>query len=125
MSENEHGNSGYDEWLDAIDEGDAYYLECPNGHGSLPPRRICPECGETNLEDTPLPETGDIDTYTVIHVATPSFADDAPYTTAIADFGPVRVTAMAPDDVEVGESVSLTVGESKTNGDRLLQFERF
>lgn len=125
MSENEHGNSGYDEWLDTIDEGDAYYLECPNGHGSLPPRRICPECGETNLEDTPLPETGDIDTYTVIHVATPSFADDAPYTTAIADFGPVRVTAVAPDDVDVGESVSLTVGESKTNGDRLLQFERF
>ncbi|MGA9401298.1 Zn-ribbon domain-containing OB-fold protein, partial [Haladaptatus sp.] len=72
----------------------------------------------------PLPETGTIDTYTVVHVAAPSFADDAPYTTAIADFGPVRVTAMAPDDVAVGDTVSLTIGESKTNGDRLLLFER-
>jgi uncharacterized OB-fold protein len=124
MSETTHGNTGYDEWLDAIEAGDAYYLECANGHGSLPPRRICPECGETDLEATPLPETGEIDTYTVVHVAAPAFTGDAPYTTAIADFGPVRVTAMAPDDVEVGDSVSLTIGESKTSGDRLLLFER-
>ncbi|MFH5798154.1 Zn-ribbon domain-containing OB-fold protein [Haladaptatus sp. CMAA 1911] len=125
MSENAHGNTGYDEWVDAIEAGDAYYLECANGHGSLPPRRICPECGDAHLEETPLPETGEIDTYTVVHVAAPSFTDDAPYTTAIADFGPVRVTAMAPDGVEVGDSVSLGIGRSKTSGDRLLQFERF
>jgi len=122
---NDHGNTGYDEWLDAIEAGDAYFLECANGHGSLPPRRICPECGDTHLEETPLPETGEIDTYTVVHVAAPSFTDDAPYTTAIADFGPVRVTARAPDDVEVGDSMSLAIGQSKTSGDRLLQFERF
>lgn len=119
----EHENAGYDEWLDAIAEGEAYFLECGNGHGSLPPRRICPECGETDLEATPLPEAGTVETYTVVHVAAPSFADDTPYTTAVAEFGSVRLTGVA-DDVEVGTEVSVSIGESETTGDRLLRFER-
>ncbi|WP_458185493.1 Zn-ribbon domain-containing OB-fold protein [Haladaptatus sp. NG-WS-4] len=121
---NEYSNEGYDEWLAAIADGEAYYLECENGHGSLPPRRICPECGVSDLEETPLPETGEIETYTVVHVPAPSFADDAPYTTAVVDFGPVRLTGVADDDVEVGTRVSATVGTTETTGERLLRFER-
>ncbi|WP_227355117.1 Zn-ribbon domain-containing OB-fold protein [Haladaptatus salinisoli] len=120
----EHANTGYDEWLDAVADGEGYYLECENGHGSLPPRRVCPRCGATDLEETPLPETGEVETYTVVHVAAPSFADDAPYTTAVADFGPVRLTGVADDDVEVGTEVAATVGETETAGERLLLFER-
>ena len=120
----DHGNAGYDEWLDAIAEGDAYYLECENGHGSLPPRRICPECGATDLEETPLPDTGTVETYTVVHVAAPSFVDDAPYTTVIADFGPVRVTGVADEDVDVGTEVALAIGKTETADERLLRFER-
>ena len=120
----DHGNTGYDEWLDAIAEGNAYYLECGNGHGSLPPRRICPECGEGDLEEIPLPETGTVETYTVVHVPAPSFADDAPYTTAVVDFGPVRLTGVTDATVEVGTDVSAKISESTTTGDRLLRFER-
>jgi uncharacterized protein len=120
----DHANTGYDEWLDAVAEGESYYLECENGHGSLPPRRVCPRCGATDLEETPLPETGEIETYTVVHVAAPSFADDVPYTTAIADFGPVRLTGVADDDVGVGTKVAAAVGETETAGERLLLFER-
>ncbi|WP_458206221.1 Zn-ribbon domain-containing OB-fold protein [Haladaptatus sp. NG-SE-30] len=120
----DHPNEGYDEWLDAVAEDEGYYLECENGHGSLPPRRICPECGATDLEETPLPETGQIETYTVVHVAAPSFVDDTPYTTAVADFGPVRLTGVADGEVEVGTEVTASVGESETTGERLLLFER-
>ena len=121
-------NVGYDAWLAAIDAGAAYYLDCENGHGSLPPGRVCPRCGSTDLEETDLPETGTVETFTVVHVGPPSFEDDAPYVTAVADFGPVRLTgqvrgANASEDVTVGETVSASVGESETTGERVLLFE--
>src|SRR6056297_1929720 len=39
MTDTDYHDEGYDDWLDAIEDGDGYYLECENGHGSLPPRR--------------------------------------------------------------------------------------
>jgi uncharacterized OB-fold protein len=120
-------DGGYDDLLDAIEAGEGYYLECANGHGSLPPRRVCHVCGSTDLEETPLPETGVVETFTVVHVATPSFTEDAPYATAIADFGGVRVTGqirgIATEDVETGMTVSPVVAESATTGDRVLVFD--
>ncbi|RKD95355.1 Zn-ribbon domain-containing OB-fold protein [Halopiger aswanensis] len=119
-------DAGFDEWLDAAADGEAYYLECADGHGSLPPRRICPECGSTELDERPLPDTGEIETYTVTHVATPSFEDDAPYATAIADFGPVRltgqVTGVDPEAVERGLEVEIAVTVSETTGERVVSF---
>ncbi|QDX39646.1 Zn-ribbon domain-containing OB-fold protein [Salarchaeum sp. JOR-1] len=106
-------NDGHDEFLDAVESGDGYYLECENGHGSLPPRMVCPHCGDRDLTETALPETGTIDSYTVVHVPTPAFADEAPYVTAVADFGPVRLTGRVladADAVEIGDEVSASVG---------------
>ena len=117
-------DAGYDDWLDAVEEGDAYYLECPEGHGSLPPRRVCPTCGATGLEETPLPEAGEIATVTTTHVPTPAFADDAPYAVAVADFGPVRLTGQVvgidPTEAETGTTVELELTTSETTGDRVL-----
>ena len=117
-------DAGYDDWLDAAEAGEPYYLECPEGHGSLPPRRVCPECGATDLEETPLPAAGEIATFTITHVPTPSFADDAPYAVAVADFGPVRITGQVvgvdPSDVETGTTVELEVTSAETTGDRVL-----
>lgn len=125
--QHEARDDGYDDWLDAVNAGDAYYLECPNGHGSLPPRRVCPQCGVADLAAEPLPDTGTVETVTVVHIATPRLADDAPYATVIADFGPVRVTGMTrgvdPSEVEVGTSVAPAVGESETTGERVLLLE--
>jgi len=119
-------DAGYDDFLDAVAAGEAYSLACPNGHGSLPPRTVCPDCGAAELVEEPLPETGEVATFTVTHVATPEFADDAPYVTAIARFGPVRVTGQLrgvdPDAVERGLTVELAVGEAETTGRRLLAF---
>ena len=128
MSENESAtrDAGFDEWLDAAEEDDAYYLECPNDHGSLPPRRVCPDCGATELEEVQLPDTGEIRTFTVTHVPTPAFEEDAPYATAVASFGTVRITGQVvgidPADVENGLEVELEVTTSETTGERVLGF---
>ena len=119
-------DGAYDDFLDAIEAGEGCYLECENGHGWLPPRRVCPECGSRELAETPLPEAGEVRTYTTVAVATPQFSEDTPYVTAIAAFGPVRVTGIVrgtdPEDVEMGMPVGIAVGERETTGDRLLVF---
>lgn len=124
-------DEGYDDFLDAVAEGEGYYLKCSNGHGSLPPRRACPHCGSTDLSDVALPDTGEVETHTTIHVATPEFAEDTPYVTAVVDFGGVRLTGILRDeegeegkDLAVGAVVSPAVGESETTGERVLLFDR-
>ena len=126
MSENTVRDAGFDEWLDAAEEGEAYYLECPEGHGSLPPRRVCPDCGSTDIEEVPLPDSGEIETFTITHIPTPAFEEDAPYATAIANFGPVRITGQVVgvdvDAVENGLEIELEVTVSETTGERVLGF---
>ncbi|MFC7021381.1 MULTISPECIES: Zn-ribbon domain-containing OB-fold protein [Haloarcula] len=116
----------YDAWLDAIEAGEGYYLECANGHGWLPPRRICPECRSRDLGEERLPDSGKVTTHTTITVPTPQFEDDAPYVTAVADFGSVSITGMVrgidPEDVEIGTVVGVEVGERVTTGDRAVVF---
>jgi len=120
-------DAGFDEWLDAAEDGEAYALECANGHGSLPPRRVCPDCGSTDLEEVALPETGAVQTFTVTHVPTPAFEEDAPYATAIADFGSVGITGQVigvdPGDVETGMTVELEITVSETTGERVIGFQ--
>lgn len=120
--------TGYDAWLDALAAGDGFALVCPNGHGSLPPRRVCPECGATDRSREPLAETGVVETHSVVHVPTPDFAADAPYVTAVVDLGPTRVTGVyqSADDPasapQVGERVAVGVAERETDGERLVVF---
>lgn len=124
MSDPTDCEAGYDEWLDAIAAGEGYSLVCTEGHGSLPPRRSCPECGDLELTEEPLPEVGTVVTFTVIHVPTPQFEGNAPYVTAIATFGDVRVTGILrgvdPERVGTGRSVRLDV--AKDDGERRLVF---
>jgi hypothetical protein len=117
-------DAGYDEWLEAVDNGEGYYLRCAEGHGSLPPRRVCPHCGSTDLDHEPLPATGTVETYTVCYVGGPDFEDEGPYATVVADFDDVRLTGVArgvdPEDVTVGMVVEPVVGTNRTTGDDLL-----
>jgi hypothetical protein len=120
-------DAGFDEWLSAVGDGEGYFLECPAGHGSLPPRRTCPHCGATDLEETSLPETGTVDTYTEIHVAAPDFVDETPYVTAVATFGPVRLTGVLRDGGDVDPSVGMPVEagatENQATGESMLVFD--
>ena len=119
---------GHGEWLDALADGEGYALVCPDGHGSLPPRRVCPECGSTSLSREPLSDSGVVETFSVVHVPSPGFADDAPYASAVADFGPARLTgvvrgvAAESDAVEIGQRVAVTVEERATDGNPLVVF---
>jgi len=119
-------DAGYDDALDAIAAGRPYALECSNGHRSLPPRRVCPDCGDGDLSEVDLSLTGDIVTYNETHVPTPDFSDDVPYVLAIAEFDGVRFTGMVNadvDDVDIGDTVEITISESDTTGRRLIAFD--
>jgi len=126
MSDHDHGDAGYDEWLDALADGEGYYLAAPTGEGSLPPRRVCPHTGATELTEEPLPETGTVEAATTVHVGTPSFADDTPYVTAVVDFGPVRLTGVVrgidPEGVGPGLEVEPGVEKRETTGDPIVTF---
>lgn len=121
----------HSEWIDAIERGEGFYLESPEGYGSLPPRRICPHTGSTDLRRRLLSEHGTIETYSVVHVAAPKFADDTPYVSAIAEFGPVRLTGVVrgvdpavdgDNVVSVGDEVRVTIETRETTDDRLVVF---
>jgi len=119
-------DDGYDDFLDAVEESEPYYLESPSGDGWLPPRVCDPKTGERKLVEKELPATGEVVTHTTTHVAGPDFADDAPYVVAIVSFGPVSVTGQVrevdPDDVEIGQEVEIGVEQTETTGDRVIVF---
>jgi hypothetical protein len=122
-------DGGYDEWLAAVGAGEGYYLACPEGHGSLPPRRTCPQCGATELTETPLPESGTVETFSEIHVAGPDFESQTPYVTAVASFDAVRLTGVLrgvldddDPDPSVGTSVGVDTAENPDTGEAMLVF---
>lgn len=116
----------FDAFLNAIETEEPYYLSCPQGHGSLPPRRVCPECRSRELSRDALQPAGEIVTYSVVSVPAPRFSDRSPYVTAIADFGPVALTGQIrgidPEGVAVGQPVSLTVESTGPDSDRIVVF---
>ncbi|MFB6142657.1 MAG: Zn-ribbon domain-containing OB-fold protein [Halorientalis sp.] len=124
--EDEIENDGYDQALAAIEAGEPYALECPNGHQSMPPRRVCPECGESHLDEVDIPASGELLTYNVTYVPTPDFADDVPFVLGIAEFDDVRLTGRIQaeaEEVEVGTPVEIGLGESETDGEPLVTFD--
>jgi uncharacterized OB-fold protein len=119
-------DAGYDDFLDAVAEGEPYYLETDEGGAQLPPMPHDPATGEAGLTEQPLPDAGEILTHTTTHIAAPQFEDDAPYVTAVAAFGPVNVTGQLRgidhEDVEIGQTVTLGVERSETRDERVLVF---
>ncbi|WP_435158293.1 Zn-ribbon domain-containing OB-fold protein [Haladaptatus sp. DFWS20] len=122
----EESDATYAALLDAIETDGGFYLECSNEHGSLPPRRVCPECGSTPLSREPLPKSGTIETYTEIHVTPPRFQDEGPIVVAIAEFGPVRLTGYVQDSdgdtIELGQPIELDVNEHRDMSERFIVF---
>ena len=72
----------------------------------LPPRMLCPRCGSSNSEWVELKGTGELLTYSAIHVATPTFQSLVPYAVGIVSLtegarlpGIIRVK---PEDLRIG-----------------------
>ena len=127
MSQRETPTWTHEEFCRAIETGDPFYLACPDGHGSVPPRRACPDCGARQLTAKSLQDTGRVQAATVVHVATSEFADSVPYVTAIADFGAVSLTGivqgMDPDAVEHGTEVTVSIRRTDERPRPTLVFE--
>jgi hypothetical protein len=121
----EYRDAGYDDFLDALEAGEGYYLAGPDGDGFLPPREVHPRTGAP-LSEEPLPTSGEVRTFTRTEVPTPKLSEDAPYVVAIAEFGPVSLTGQLrdvdPDVVETGMPVEVAVGETATTGERIVVF---
>lgn len=103
----------YDAFTDGIAAADARFLACEScGHGTLPPRQVCPECGSTRMSETPMSGRGEILTFTEISVTIPKFQGETPYTVALAEVdGGCVVTGQirdsTADDIAIGDEVVL------------------
>jgi len=78
----------------------------------FPPRLICPECKNRELEKTKIAETGKIITYTIIRVPPHQFVDQAPYAVGIVELDDgAKLTAQIVDcdfeDLKIGQKVRI------------------
>ena len=64
----------------------------------FPPRLICPECGNRELEQTVMAEKGGLLTYTIVRVPPSQFKDQAPYAVGIVEMDDgARLTGQVVD----------------------------
>ncbi len=78
----------------------------------FPPRLICPECGNQELEEAKIAETGKLLTFTIIRVPPHQYADQAPFAVGIAELDDgVKVTGQIVDcdfeDLKIGMRLKL------------------
>lgn len=114
----------FEELLDAVEDGEPFCLSCADcGATSPPPRRVCPDCGGTDLSKRGLSTTAIVRTYTPIHVTIPAFSSETPYTVVVAEFDEgVKLTGQIDgDEVDIGDEVRVGVGENED--ERYLTFE--
>ncbi|RJS89555.1 Zn-ribbon domain-containing OB-fold protein [Candidatus Bathyarchaeota archaeon] len=88
----------------------------------LPPRPLCPRCGDREMEWEELRGEGEVKAFTVIHVPPTSMAGRTPYAVAVVELkeGP-KITARISEgqEVQVGTKV---VAEFRKEGDKTLLF---
>ena len=117
----------FEEFTDAIASGGGQHLVCEAcGEATLPPRRICPACGSTELAGEPLPDRGEIISFTEISVTTPKFHGETPYTVLLVELAEgVQLTGQlreaTAEEVAIGDEVRLDT-EPREEGAPLLTF---
>ncbi|MFX1300619.1 MAG: Zn-ribbon domain-containing OB-fold protein [Promethearchaeota archaeon] len=97
-----------------INERKLCAAQCPSCNELiLPPRLFCPNCNSKTTNWTELSGEGTLRSFTVIHIAGTSYADDVPYIVAIVELkeGPsvcarlVGVDPLKPEKIHVGDAV--------------------
>ncbi len=119
----------FDSFREGLREGKLLGLKCNDCGGyTAPPRKVCGECGSENMEVVSLSGRGEIQTFTVIHVAPEGF--EPPFTVAMAKLeeGPWvmgNVEGIDPEKVSmdlIGRRI--TVGYKDVPGDMLSAGDR-
>ena len=87
-----------------------------------PPRLICSACQHREFETIVLPNTGTLETFTIIRVPPSQFQDEAPYTVGIVklDNGLQMMTQIADcefEDLEIGKPVRLEFRRIQADGE--------
>lgn len=83
----------------------------------LPPKPMCTNCFSTNLKWIELEGTGNLLSYTVIHVAPEQFQSMAPYTVGILEFKsglrlPGIIRDVEPEKITVGMDLKIDFEQS-------------
>jgi len=102
-----------DSFYKLLGEGKLMASRCRScGKLLVPPRPLCPSCYGTDMEWVELKGEGTVESFTVIHVAPPQFAEEVPYVVALVrlDEGvrlPGRLVGVEPEKVKVGMRVKV------------------
>ena len=119
----------YKQYIDALKEGRLLALRCRHCQAyTIPPKKVCGECGSEDMEVTELKGEGEIQTFTVVRVAPEGV--EAPYMLAMVKLseGPWIMGRMIDRDVEkaaiewIGRRVK--VGHVVFPGDKFSAGER-
>jgi uncharacterized OB-fold protein len=91
------------------------------GEIQFPPRRICPECGKRDFETVTLADQGEIETFTVIHVAPDEFTDLAPYAVGLVNLDDgvkimCQIADIDLDAIEIGQRVQVEFRRIRDDG---------
>lgn len=119
------------EFYDNLREGVLSTTRCPEcGERHYPPRVVCPECLNDELEYVTLPDEGELYAFTAVRGGAPlGMADDVPFTVGVVDLDGVRLSARIDgadvDDLEIGDEVALKVVEIDGPADHERVFYRF
>jgi len=93
-------------------------LECESGHMVVPPRRSCPSCGSTNLEERELSGKGTIVSFTEIFVKSQEFPIATPYVLALVqpiEGGRILGVLENPSDLTSLEDAKVKIKFRKLN----------
>ncbi|MEZ0346014.1 MAG: Zn-ribbon domain-containing OB-fold protein [Infirmifilum sp.] len=91
------------------------------GKTFYPYRRNCPVCGSSNVELKKLPETGVVETFSVVRTPPTGFENQAPYVVALVrlDDGtlvPAQITDVNPEEVKEGMRVEAVFRRYREQG---------
>ena len=89
---------------------------------TLPPRDICPHCGQEARTEYQFSGKGEVFSFTTIFDAPAGYESNAPYTVALVklDEGPVitaQLTDLGDQPVEIGMPVEMVTRRLRQDGD--------
>lgn len=88
----------------------------------FPPRLVCNECRSRQFSRVTLPQTGTLETFTIIRVAPTGFGDEAPYAVGVIQLAEgLKVTAQVvdcdPETLTIGQKLRLEFRKVQEGGE--------
>ncbi len=92
------------------------------GKTTYPPRKVCPYCGSTELEEVSLPKKGRVLSYTVIRAPPKSYLKYSPYVVALVELEDgtrvlAQLTDIEPNEVKSGMVVEAVFRRYREQGE--------